>query len=76
VRERRERAADVNLVARMMEDMFGKAMHDGEPSADDRAKARIIGDIWLSNVVAWVTRRASGTDAIKHLELAVRVLLR
>jgi AcrR family transcriptional regulator len=69
-------AAEVNNVARMMEDMFTKAMHDGEPSADDRAMARIIGDVWLSNLVAWVTRRASANDVVKHLELAVRLLLR
>src|SRR5215813_11348146 len=28
-------AAEVNLVARLMEQMFTKAMHDGEPSEDD-----------------------------------------
>jgi AcrR family transcriptional regulator len=69
-------AAEVNTVARLMEDMFTRAMHDGEPSADDRAKARVIGDVWLSNLVAWVTRRASANDVINHLELAARLLLR
>ena len=69
-------AAEVNAVARLMEDMFIRAMHDGEPSADDRAKARVIGDVWLSNLVAWVTRRASANDVINHLELAARLLLR
>ena len=69
-------AAEVNTVARLMEDMFTKAMHDGEPSADDRAKARVIGDVWLSNLVAWVTRRASANDVLNHLELAARLLLR
>jgi AcrR family transcriptional regulator len=69
-------AAEVNMVARMMEDMFVMAMHEGEPTDDDRAMARIIGDVWLSNLVAWVTRRASANDVVKHLELAVRLLLR
>ena len=69
-------AAEVNAVARLMEDMFTRAMHDGEPTADDRAKARVIGDVWLSNLVAWVTRRASANDVINHLELAARLLLR
>ena len=69
-------AAEVNVVARLMEEMFTKAMHDGEPSADDRATARVIGDVWLSNLVAWVTRRASANDVINHLELAARLLLR
>jgi TetR/AcrR family transcriptional regulator, cholesterol catabolism regulator len=74
-------ATEVNMVARLMEDMFinamrGPAAADGEPSADDRAKARVIGDVWLSNLVAWVTRRASANDVINHLELAARLLLK
>jgi hypothetical protein len=72
-------AAEVNTVARLMEDMFIRAMHDTEPSeasADDRAVARVIGDVWLSNLVAWVTRRASANDVLNHLELAARLLMR
>ena len=69
-------AAEVNAVARQMEKMFTRAMHDGEPSADDIAIARVIGDVWLSNLVAWVTRRASADDVTSHLELAARLLLR
>src|ERR1700675_681825 len=52
--------------------MFARAMHEGEPSADDIAIARVIGDVWLSNLVAWVTRRASADDVSSHLELAAR----
>ena len=69
-------ATEVNTVARQMARMFTKAMHDGEPSADDIAIARVIGDVWLSNLVAWVTRRASANDVSAHLELATRLLLR
>ncbi|MEV6345341.1 cholesterol catabolism transcriptional regulator KstR [Actinoplanes sp. NPDC051851] len=69
-------SAEVNAVARLMEDMFVRAMHDDEPTADDRAIARVIGDVWLSNLVAWVTRRASANDVVNHLELATRLLLR
>jgi TetR/AcrR family transcriptional regulator, cholesterol catabolism regulator len=69
-------AAEVNAVARLMEHMLTKAMHDGEPSSDDKAIARVIGDVWLSNLVAWVTRRASADDVSHHLELAARLLLR
>jgi hypothetical protein len=32
--------------------------------------------VWLSNLVAWVTRRASADDVTNHLELAARLLLR
>jgi len=69
-------AAEVNTVARQMELMFTRAMHDGEPSADDVAIARVIGDVWMSNLVRWVTRRASADDVSSHLELAARLLLR
>ena len=69
-------SAEVNAVARLMENMFARAMTDGEPTPDDRAKARVIGDVWLSNLVAWVTRRASANDVVNHLELATRLLLR
>jgi AcrR family transcriptional regulator len=69
-------AAEVNAVARLMEQMFTKAMHDGEPNEDEKATARVIGDVWLSNLVAWVTRRASANDVVNHLELATRLLLR
>ena len=69
-------AAEVNAVARQMEQMFTRAMHDGEPSADDIAIARVIGDVWMSNLVRWVTRRASADDVSSHLELAARLLLR
>src|SRR5712664_1331284 len=69
-------AAEVNAVANQMVRMFTRAMHDGEPSADDAAIARVIGDVWLSNLVAWVTRRASADDVSGHLELAARLLLR
>jgi TetR/AcrR family transcriptional regulator, cholesterol catabolism regulator len=68
-------ANEVNTVARLMERMLTKAMHEGEPSGDDTAIARIIGDVWLSNLVAWVTRRASANDVNRHLELAARLLL-
>ena len=69
-------AAEVNTVARLMERMFTRAMHEGEPTADDIAIARVIGDVWLSSLVAWVTRRASADDVSNQLELAARLLLR
>jgi TetR/AcrR family transcriptional regulator, cholesterol catabolism regulator len=69
-------AAEVNAVAALMEQMLTDAMHDGEPTADERAIARVIGDVWLSNLVAWVTRRASANDVSRQLELAARLLLR
>ncbi|MGI9006299.1 MAG: cholesterol catabolism transcriptional regulator KstR [Streptosporangiaceae bacterium] len=69
-------ASEVNAVAALMERMLTDAMHEGEPTEDERAIARVIGDVWLSNLVAWVTRRASAADVTRQLELAARLLLR
>jgi AcrR family transcriptional regulator len=69
-------AGEVDMVGRLMEQMFARAMSDGEPTAENLAIARVIGDVWLSNLVAWVTRRASASDVAARLELTVRLLLR
>jgi TetR/AcrR family transcriptional regulator, cholesterol catabolism regulator len=69
-------AAEVNAVARLMERMLTGTMHEGEPTADEIAIARVISDVWLSALVAWVTRRASADDVSNQLELAARLLLR
>jgi TetR/AcrR family transcriptional regulator, cholesterol catabolism regulator len=69
-------ASEVNSVAGLMERILTRAIHEGQPTTDEAAIARIIGDVWLSNLVAWVTRRASANDVSEHLELAVRLLLR
>jgi len=69
-------ADEVNTVARRMERMFTHAMHDGEPTPDEVAVARVLGDVWLSSLVRWVTRRASASDVSTQLELAARLMLR
>jgi AcrR family transcriptional regulator len=68
-------AAEVDTVAKLIERTFTRALHDGEPNDEDRAIARVIGDVWLSNLVAWVTRRSSASDVAERLELTVRLLL-
>jgi AcrR family transcriptional regulator len=74
-------AAEVDHVGKLMERMFTRAMHGDvasgdEPTEEDKAVARVVGDVWLSNLVAWVTRRASATDVATRLELTVRLLLK
>jgi AcrR family transcriptional regulator len=68
-------AAEVNRVGRVMDRFFARAMNDGEPTDRDLAIARVIGDVWLSNLVAWLTRRASATDVTERLQLTVDLLL-
>lgn len=69
-------AGEVDHVGRLMDSMFARAMADGEPTEDQYHIARVISDVWLSNLLAWLTRRASATDVSKRLELAVRLLVR
>lgn len=68
-------AAEVEQVGRLMEDMFAKAMRIDEPTDHDRAVFHLIADVWMANLVAWVTRRASAADVSDRLALSVRLLL-
>ncbi|SFB46183.1 transcriptional regulator, TetR family [Amycolatopsis marina] len=68
-------AAEVELVGRQLENMFAAAMGIDEPTESDRAVFHVIADVWMANLVAWVTRRASATDVANRLELSVHLLL-
>ncbi|MFI5780053.1 cholesterol catabolism transcriptional regulator KstR [Nocardia sp. NPDC051570] len=69
-------AAEVDQVGRVMDRFFARAIEDGgDPTDRDLAIARVISDVWLSNLVAWLTRRASATDVTERLELTVDLLL-
>ncbi|WP_072686884.1 cholesterol catabolism transcriptional regulator KstR [Rhodococcus marinonascens] len=68
-------AAEVDHVGRLMDRLFARAMTDTEPTAEQLAIARVISDVWLSNLVAWLTRRSSATDVANRLELTVELLL-
>jgi hypothetical protein len=58
--------------------MLTHAMHPGqtELTDDDIAIARVIGDVWLSTLVGWVTGRTSAADTAAQMEKAVHLLLR
>ncbi len=68
-------AGEVDHVGKLMDSMFARAMSDGEPTEDQYHIARVISDVWLSNLLAWLTRRASATDVSKRLDLAMRLLI-
>ena len=38
--------------------------------------ARVIGDVWLAALMAWVTGRSSAEETSAHMERAVRLILR
>jgi AcrR family transcriptional regulator len=68
-------AAEVDTVGRLMDRMFARALTEGEPSDQQLAISRVISDVWLANLVAWVTRRASANDVADRLELTIALLL-
>lgn len=68
-------AAEVEHVGLLMEEMFAKAIGKDEPTERDRAIFHLIADVWMANLVAWVTRRATAADVQHRLELSVHLLL-
>jgi AcrR family transcriptional regulator len=68
-------AAEVDTVGRLMDRMIARALTDDEPSDEQLAVSRVISDVWLANLVAWVTRRASANDVADRLELTIALLL-
>ncbi len=63
------------LLMRAMADQTAPA-EEHEPTEDDIAIAKVIGDVWLASLVQWVTGRASAADVSKSMDVAVRLLLR
>lgn len=49
---------------------------DIEPTEEDIAIAKVIGDVWLASLVQWVTGRSSAVDVSRSMDVAVRLLLR
>jgi AcrR family transcriptional regulator len=76
-------ANEIHAVGMHVTRMLMRAMHDQEslgqdvePTEEDIAIAKVIGDVWLASLVQWVTGRASAADVTKSIDVAVRLLLR
>jgi TetR/AcrR family transcriptional regulator, cholesterol catabolism regulator len=76
-------AHEIQVVAELVTRMLMRAMkapevrtEDIEPTEEDLAIAKVIGDVWLASLVQWVTGRASAVDVSRSLDVAVRLLLR
>ena len=67
---------EIRGVSRLLVTMLARAVRpDGEPDADDLAKAAVIRDVWLAGLVGWVSGRSTEADVTRSLETAVRLLL-
>ncbi len=73
-------AAEIHHVGMMLTNQLTRAMgsraEGEEPTEDEVALARVIGDVWLSALMRWVTGRASAEDVNESIAVAVRLLLR
>jgi TetR/AcrR family transcriptional regulator, cholesterol catabolism regulator len=76
-------AQEIHLVGLQVTRALMKAMADPdrpyadhEPTEDELAVAKVIGDVWLASLVQWVTGRATVDDVNRSIDVAVRLLLR
>ncbi|MGZ9827916.1 cholesterol catabolism transcriptional regulator KstR [Tsukamurella ocularis] len=69
-------AAEVERVGRLLEDMFAYALGVEDPDERQRDTFHLIADVWMANLVAWVTHRASATEVQKRLSVAVDLLIK
>ena len=71
-------ATEIHNVGMLLTSMLTRAMHPGRTdlTSDDVAVARVLGDVWLSALVGWVTGRSNAEEVSVQIEVAVRLLLR
>ncbi|QYJ04889.1 TetR family transcriptional regulator [Nocardioides panacisoli] len=74
-------ANEIHGVGMSMTAIVTHAMHGGVPTDEDItdediAIARVIGDVWLSALVGWVTGRSTANETAAHMDTAVRLVLR
>ena len=74
-------ANEIHAVGMSMTSIVTHAMHGTVPDAEsiteeDITLARVIGDVWLSALMAWVTGRSTAPETAQHMETAVRLILR
>jgi AcrR family transcriptional regulator len=71
-------ATEIHQVGMLLTSMLTRVMHPEhtELTEEDVAIARVIGDVWLSALVGWVTGRTSAAETGQQIEVAVKLLLR
>jgi AcrR family transcriptional regulator len=69
-------AVGMSMTSIVTHAMKGGPVNDADISDEDIAIARVIGDVWLSALVGWVTGRSTAPETAAHMETAVRLVLR
>lgn len=68
-------ANEVEEVGFYMDRIIARAMARDEPDEIQLSIARVVSDVWMSNLVAWLTRRSSAADVSNRLGLTIDLLL-
>lgn len=75
-------AGEIHVVGLRLTAMLNRALQgeayveDAAPTEHEIAVARVISDVWLASLVAWVTGRITTQQVIEHLETAVELIFR
>lgn len=69
-------AVGMSMTSIVTHAMTGRTVGDDELTEQDVAIARVLGDVWLSALVSWVTGRSSAAETAAHMDTAVRLVLR
>jgi AcrR family transcriptional regulator len=76
-------ANEIHVVGQHVTRMLMRAMRgpdasnpSREPTEEEVAITKVIGDVWFASLVQWVTGRASANDVYRSLDVAVHLLLR
>ncbi len=72
-------ATEVDAVSAQVSRIIVSAIHggaDAETTAEDLAIARVIEQVWMSSILAWLSGRSSTKQMTDDLEVASRLLLR
>lgn len=68
-------ANEVEEVGFLMDRIIARAMAEGTPDEVQLSIARVISDVWMSNLVSWLTRRSTAADVNYRLGLTIDLLL-
>lgn len=68
-------ANEVEEVGFLMDRIIARAIAEGTPDEVQLSIARVISDVWMSNLVAWLTRRSTAADVSNRLGLTIDLLL-
>lgn len=67
---------ELNALGDVVTEMFAKAIGVEEVSDHQMDAVKIVNDVWMASLVAWVAGRMTNEQVMAHLELAVRLVFR